>query len=434
LRKGKKKKQKKWRRKKNQKEVKKPTKKKIEISMKKIPEVNIGMVGHVSHGKTTLTEALTGKLTLSHSEELKRGITIRLGYADATIYKCKSCGKYLTNSNKCVYCFGEAEIVRTISFIDAPGHETLMATVLTGARLMDGAILVIAANEKCPQPQTREHLKALEVVGIKNVIIVQNKIDLVSEEKALENYNQIKDFIKGSIIENSPIIPVSAQQKINIDIVIEAIEKCIPTPKRDPTKKPKMLVARSFDVNKPGTEIKKLKGGVLGGSILQGVFNIGDEIEIKPGIRKGEEYQELRSKIVGLQKAGINLKEAGPGGLLGMMTKLDPFLTKSDSLVGNLVGLPNELPETTYRLNLDVTLLERLVGTKELNVITPIRQNEILMINAGTARSVGKVINTKKNLIEIELKIPVVVEKGERVVISRQVSERWRLIGYGNVI
>jgi translation initiation factor 2 subunit 3 len=122
---------------------------KVEVNPKLIPEANIGLVGHVAHGKTTIVQAITGKLTLTHSEELKRGITIRLGYADVRIYKCTKCGKYCT-SERCPYCFSDCEIQRTVSFVDAPGHETLMATVLTGAALMDGAILVIAANEPCP--------------------------------------------------------------------------------------------------------------------------------------------------------------------------------------------------------------------------------------------------------------------------------------------
>ena len=166
---------------------------KSESSPKLIPEINIGMVGHVAHGKTSIVEALTGKLTLTHSEELRRGITIRLGYADVTFYKCKN-GHY-SATEKCPVCFSDCEILRTVSFIDAPGRETLMATVLTGAALMDGAILVIVANEKCPQPQTREHLAALEVGGIKNALIVQSKIDLVSEEQALKNYQEIKEFV-----------------------------------------------------------------------------------------------------------------------------------------------------------------------------------------------------------------------------------------------
>jgi len=134
-----------------------------------IPEVNIGTLGHVDHGKSTLVQALTGKWTSVHSEELKRGITIKLGYADATVYKCSKCNMLCT-SESCPKCFEKCEPIRTLSFVDAPGHETLMATVLSGTSLMDGILFVIAANEKCPQPQTREHLTALEVVGIKNVI------------------------------------------------------------------------------------------------------------------------------------------------------------------------------------------------------------------------------------------------------------------------
>lgn len=388
------------------------------------------MVGHVSHGKTTLTKALTGKLTLSHSEELKRGITIRLGYADSTIYKCTKCGKYVIGS-KCIYCFSDAEPVRTISFIDAPGHETLMATVLTGASLMDGAILLIAANEKCPQPQTREHLTALEVVGIKNVIIVQSKIDLVTKEHALENYRQIKEFIKGSLIENAPIIPVSSQYNINIDILLEAMQNLIPSPKRNMDADPIMYVARSFDINKPGTKPDNLTGGILGGSVVQGKFKVGDEIEIGPGTMIKNSYQPLITRITGLEKAKANLNEAGAGGLLGLMTGLDPLLTKSDGLVGNIVSFPGKLPPVMNSLNLELHLLERVVGAKEIASVEQIKSNEALLINIGTSRSIGTVVSMKKNIIQMNLKIPICANANERVVISRQVQGRWRLVGYG---
>ena len=141
-------------------------------------EINIGMVGHVDHGKTTLTKALTSKWTDTHSEELKRGISIRLGYADQTFRKCPKCSKpqCYTISKKCPICNTDTEILRKVSFVDAPGHETLMTTMLSGAALMDGAVLVIAANEKCPQPQTTEHLIAFKLGGVKNIIVAQNKI------------------------------------------------------------------------------------------------------------------------------------------------------------------------------------------------------------------------------------------------------------------
>ncbi len=400
------------------------------INPKEIPEINIGLFGHVDHGKTTLTQALTGKMTDTHSEEIKRGISIRLGYADVTFYKCKKCKSYCT-TKKCPKCFEDCEIQRTVSFVDAPGHESLMAVVLTGSALIDGAILVIAANEKCPSPQTYEHLTSLDVVGIKNIIIVQNKIDLVDKERVKKSYEEIKQFIKGTVAEDATIIPVSAMKRVNIEYIIEAIEDKIPTPKRDLTKDPKMYVARSFDVNKPGSDIDKLVGGIVGGSIIEGKLKKGQEIELRPGIRIGDKWEPVKTKIISMEKAGKKLEEAEAGGLLGMLTKLDPSLTKADGLVGNIVGLPEKLPETRNRISLEIHLLERVVGTKEEMKMDNIKLNELLMINVGTGRSVGIVTKLKGKDVEMTLKLPVCADKGERVVLSRQILGRWRLIGFG---
>ena len=227
-----------------------------------LPELNVGVVGHIDHGKTTLLSRLTGKFTDTHSEELRRGITIKLGYADMVIYEDK--GKFNTE--------GKGKAVRYVSFIDSPGHEMLMATMLSGAAIIDSAILVIAANEGI-KPQTKEHFMALQAKKIKNIIIVQNKIDLVSKERALKNYEEIKKFVKGTIAENSPIIPVSAQQGVSIDKILKALCE-IEIPKRDISKSPIFLIARSFDINKPGTKIKGLHGGVLGGILKEGVLLI----------------------------------------------------------------------------------------------------------------------------------------------------------------
>jgi len=391
------------------------------IDPRLIPEINIGTVGHVDSGKSTLVEAISGKWPAVHSEELKRGITIKLGYADATIYKCKKGGEFLTKE-KCLVHACEAEPVRTVSFVDAPGHETLMATVLAGAALMDAVLFTIAANEKCPQPQTAEHLMVLDIIGMRNIVIAQNKIDLVDEARAKENYKEIKEFIKGTVAEGAPIIPVSAQQKINIDALVQAMEERFITPKRDPTKPPKMLVVRSFDVNKPGTEPKALKGGVLGGSLVEGRFKIGDEIEIRPGRYAKGKWTPLRSNIKGLQKAGKDLEEAGPGGLLGVMTGLDPSLTKADSLTGSVAGLPGKLPPVLNRLSLESHLF------KKEEKISP---GEILMINVGVARTVGIVKEIKKGIVELDLKMPVVAEKGERAALSKKILDRWHLIGWG---
>ena len=242
------------------------------------PEVNIGTLGHVDNGKSTLVQALTGVWTARHSEELRRGITIRIGYADAFIYKCPKCKapSNYTTKPKCPNCGSEAKLKRVISFVDCPGHHSLMVTMLSGSSLMDGALFVLASNAKCPQAQDREHLLAAQSVGIKNLVIIQNKVDVVPKERALENYKEIKSFIKGTLAEDAPIIPISAQHGTNIDILLKEIEERIPTPKRDLTAPARMFVLRSFEVNKPGTEVDYLLGGVVGGSVVQGIFHIGD--------------------------------------------------------------------------------------------------------------------------------------------------------------
>src|SRR3989344_1108828 len=301
-------------------------------------EVNIGTVGHVDHGKTTLVAALTKKWTDTHSEEVKRGITIKLVYADVVFKKCEKCAGFegYTAGENCENCGGAAKPVRKISFVDSPGHETLMATVIAASSIMDGALFVIAANEDCPRPQTVEHLMILEASGIEKVIVVQNKVDLVAKEKVLENYNQIKAFLKGTKFENALIIPVVANASGNLDALLQAIEENIPTPKREAQNSAgRMVVARSFDVNKPGTIYSDLKGGVLGGSVISGVLKVGDEVEILPGAlrtKKGKEYyQPLKTKITALFAEKEKLSEASPGGLVAVGTLLDPSLTRSDS-------------------------------------------------------------------------------------------------------
>jgi len=390
----------------------------------KIPEVNIGLVGHVDHGKTTLTNALSGKWTDEHSEELKRGITIKLGYADITYYNGEN-GLTVEQTD---------DIARTVSLVDAPGHETLMANVLSGAAIMDGAILLVAADEECPQPQTREHLAALDITGIENIVVVQNKIDKVSKEEAQENYEQIRDFLEGSVAEDAPIIPISAQQEVNIDALLEAIDREIPTPERDEEADPKMLAARSFDINKPGTDIPEMNGGVVGGSLVKGKLEEGDEIELRPGIKVGEDdWEPVKTTIRNIFHGGQPVDQGKPGGLLAVETELDPSLAKSDGLSGNILGREGELPDVSYSLEIDVKLMDRLVGSQNEQEIENIKEKEPLMLNVGTGKSAGYVTQAGDR-IKIDLKVPVCAEEGDRVAISRQIGSRWRLIGHGEIV
>ena len=401
------------------------------------PCVNIGTAGHVDHGKTSLIQALTGTWTSVHSQELKRGITIRVGYSDAAFYKCKKCESPLGYSTtpKCPNCGKESELSRVVSFVDSPGHESLMANMLSGSALMDGAILVVAANEQVPKPQTREHLLALETLGIKQIVVVQNKVDLVSYNEAVSNYNDIAKFVKGTKAAKSPIIPVSAQSGLNIDALIGAIEENIETPKRDEANNGVMHVLRSFDVNKPGEKIQNIKGGVIGGSLTQGIFKVGDEIEIKPGIfnEKKKSYEPIQTEIVSLGTGAGIVETVKPGGLVAIGTKLDPSLTRSDSFIGSVVGKPDTLPENSLTANIEVSLFDSAVGTTNETKVIPIQMGEALRVNIGTAPILSKVSKVKSNKIEIEFKRPVCVFEGGNIAISRRIAERWRLIGAGVV-
>lgn len=402
------------------------------------PSINIGTSGHVDHGKTTLIEAITGIWTSAHSEELRRGITIKVGYADAAFYKCQNCPPPVCYSTQptCTNCGGQSELIRVVSFVDSPGHESLMANMLSGAALMDGSILVVAANEKVPQPQTREHLLALQVLGIQQIVIVQNKVDLTEYEKARDNYEDIKNFVKGSIAEQAPVIPVSAQHKLNIDALIEAIENTIKTPPRTNNAPAIMHVLRSFDINKPGIPIKQVKGGAIGGALVQGEFQIGDEIEIRPGFleEKKSKYEPINSTIATLGTGAGIVERVRPGGLVAIGTKLDPTFIKSDSLIGSVVGKPNTLPKDVEDITVEVHLFDTAVGTQDMVKVEPVKVKESLRLNIGTAATVGTVTNSKDSKIEIKLKKPVCLIPKSRVAISRRIADRWRLIGAGMAV
>ena len=401
------------------------------------PEVNIGLVGHVDHGKTTLVQALSGSWTDQHSEEMKRGISIRLGYADATFRVCEGLEEpeCYTVDEECPDG-STSEALRTVSFVDAPGHETLMATMLSGAAIMDGAVLVVSATEDVPQAQTEEHLMALDIIGVDNIVVAQNKIDLVDRERARENYEQITEFVAGTVAEDSPIIPISAQQDVNMDLLIQAIEEEIPTPDRDEAEAARMFVARSFDINRPGTTWESLAGGVVGGSLVEGTLEVGDDIELRPGREVEEggqtEWRSIETSVRSLQAGGKQVDRVTPGGLLGVGTGLDPSLTKGDALAGQLAGEPGTLPPTHESFEMNVELLDRVVGAED-SEIEEISTGEPLMLTVGTATTVGAVTSARTGECEVSLKRPVCAAPGAKIAINRRVGARWRLIGIGTL-
>uniref|UniRef100_T1DE72 protein-synthesizing GTPase n=1 Tax=Psorophora albipes TaxID=869069 RepID=T1DE72_9DIPT len=409
--------------------------------------INIGTIGHVAHGKSTVVKAISGVQTVRFKNELERNITIKLGYANAKIYKCDnpkcsrptcytSGGSSKDDSFPCYRpaCTGRFQLVRHVSFVDCPGHDILMATMLNGAAVMDAALLLIAGNESCPQPQTSEHLAAIEIMKLKHIIILQNKIDLVKDTQAKEQHEQIVKFVQGTVAEGAPIIPISAQLKYNIEVLCEYITKKIPIPPRNFTAPPRLIVIRSFDVNKPGCEVKDLKGGVAGGSILRGVLTVGQEIEVRPGLVSKDAdgkltCQPIFSRIVSLY---------APGGLIGVGTKIEPTLCRADRLVGQVLGAVGALPKIFVELEVSYYLLKRLLGVrmegdKKGAKVQKLTRNEMLLVNIGSLSTGGRVVASKADLAKIALTNPVCTEKDEKIALSRRVEKHWRLIGWGQI-
>lgn len=430
------------------------------VVMHRQATINIGTIGHVAHGKSTVVKAISGVQTVRFKTELERNITIKLGYANAKIFKCdneqcprpgnyRSYGSGQIEKPKCerVGCGSLMTLQRHVSFVDCPGHDILMATMLNGAAVMDAALLLIAGNESCPQPQTSEHLAAVEIMKLKHILILQNKIDLVKEKEAASQYEEILSFIRGTVADGSPIIPISAQLKYNIEVICEYICKKIPVPVRDFSAAPQLIVIRSFDVNKPGEEVEQLKGGVAGGSILKGVLRIGQEIEIRPGIvtkdkSGGVRCTPIKSRIVSLYAEHNDLAFAVPGGLIGVGTKIDPTLTRADRLVGQVLGDEGSLPEIFAELEISFFLLRRLLGVKQEGgsegkkkgeKIKKLTKGEILMVNIGSTSTGARILQVKGDLAKVVLTSPVCTSEGEKLALSRRVDKHWRLIGWGQI-
>lgn len=418
--------------------------------------INIGTIGHVAHGKSTIVKAISGVQTVRFKNELERNITIKLGYANAKIYKCdndscprprkyRSAGSGKEDDFPCdrAGCTGRYRLQRHVSFVDCPGHDILMATMLNGAAVMDAALLLIAANETCPQPQTSEHLAAIEIMKLKHIIMLQNKIDLVKEAQARDQYQNILKFVQGTVAEGSPVIPISAQLKYNIDVICEYICNKIPIPPRDFISPPRLIVIRSFDVNKPGCEVEDIKGGVAGGSILRGVLKVGMEIEVRPGLISKDESGKvvccpIFSKITSLYADQNDLQYAVPGGLIGVGTKIDPMLTRADRMVGQVLGAVGSLPDIFCELEITYYLLRRLLGVKtegdkKAAKVQKLSKGEVLMINIGSLSTGGKVNAVKADLAKIALDKPVCCEVGEKIALSRRIEKHWRLIGWGEI-
>ncbi len=337
--------------------------------------VIVGTAGHIDHGKTLLVKALTGIDADTLAEEKRRGITIELGFI-----------------------FMETPgYDKQIVFIDVPGHEKLIKTMVAGASNINAALLVIAADEGVSL-QTREHFDILQLLGIEKGIVALTKIDLVNDERILELTGQVKDFLKGSFSEDAPIIPVSALDGTGVDDLKHSLAELgktvLPRPDSGIFRMP---VDRIFTLRGFGT--------VIAGTILSGEVKEGDKVEIFPG--------GISAKVRGVQVHNQKVEKS----ILGQRTALNLHDVKKEKIHrGQCAGEPASLTPT-YRLDGRLRLLKSY--GKKLKNRTRIR------LHVGTAEIISRLVfleddvllRGKEALVQFALEAPTVALPGDRYVI-----------------
>ena len=390
------------------------------------PIINIGMIGHVANGKSSIVKEVTNISTQKYASEKQKNITIKLGYANAKIYKCPSCeapecyqaGHSSEYSKECDICNSPMTLVTHVSFVDCPGHIKFMSTMVSGKCVMDTSIMVEAiSNQQLPAPQTLEHMNALKMGNIPIDIVCLNKCDLVNKETTLNNISTLKKAFENTILEKAKLVPVSATFAINMDVLCELITQ-IPVPVRNLTDNIKMIIIRSFNINKPGSDISELKGGVVGGSINRGTVRVGDIVKLLPGfVKKSEKkkyryvYSPLKAQILSISSEENKLEYAIPGGLIGVQLDIDPALTTNDGLAGNILTTFTATDINVFEeLALKYTLID---SNEELTVDEKIQIN----INANnTDGTITKIIPEEQSII-IKLEYPVAASVNDVVTI-----------------
>jgi len=273
------------------------------------PHVNIGTIGHVDHGKTTLTAAITKVLADQYPdlnearafdqvdnapEEKERGITINVSHVE-----------YQTEK-------------RHYAHVDAPGHADYVKNMITGAAQMDGAILVVAATDG-PMPQTREHVLLARQVGVPYIVVALNKSDMVDDEELLELVEfEVRDLLSSQEFDgdNAPVVPVSALKALegdekwvkSVQELMEAVDENVPEPERDVDKPFLMPVEDVFTITGRGT--------VVTGRVERGVLLPNDEIEIV-GIKE----KSSKTTVTAIEMFRKTLPDARAGENVGLLLR-----------------------------------------------------------------------------------------------------------------
>jgi len=409
------------------------------------PVINIATFGGVTNGKSTLVEKISHEKTQRHSDEQINNITIKLGYANAKIYKCPDCPKpecYQSTGSSyyqhlCCKCNTECEFIIHISFTDCPGHHLYMATMLNGTCVIDGAILVEAAtNEKIPQIQSIEHFEVAHEAGIPISLVCLNKLDLMVNQK-----NKVPDIIKRmtkfiELHDNKiPIIPISGTMGINIDVVIEYLAN-FKIPTKNLNGEFKMLIIRSFNINKEKTKISELKGGVIGGSVVCGTIRTSEELTIYPGYISMNDgvwsYSPLRTKAISINSGKTHLDYAIQGGLIGIQLDIDSAFTTSDKLIGNVVFPASKQNVKVYeQILLQYKKMERKITEYFANYSSTFSNTDVIQININANNVICKIISFDNNTISLLLDKPICLEIGDLVTISKMCNNTIEIYGKG---
>jgi len=336
----------------------------------------VGTAGHVDHGKSTLIKALTGIDPDRLREEQERGMTIDLGFAHLRLP-------------------GGSEI----GIVDVPGHQDFIRNMLAGVGSIDAVILVIAADEGV-MPQTREHLAILSLLGIERGVIALSKRDLVDDEWAALAADDVRAAVGGTPLADAPLVPVSAAKRTGLDELVAALERVLgEAPQRPDRGRPRLPIDRAFTMSGFGT--------VVTGTLVDGSFGVGDEVEAVPGSR--------HARIRGMQTHRRAIETATPGRRVAVnLTGVD----KSELARGMVLVRPGAIAPLSV-IGLRLAVLPSASG--------PLAHDEAVKVHIGTAEVMGRVSVLEGDAIapgeerwaQLRLASPVVAVSGDRLVVRR---------------
>lgn len=349
----------------------------------------IGIAGHIDHGKTTLTKALTGKETDHLKEEQERKISIELGFASFPLSDGQQVG-----------------------VVDVPGHERFIRQMVAGVAGIDLVLLVVAADEGM-MPQTKEHLDILNLLGVKRGLVVLTKIDSTEQELIDLVHEQVREETKGTFLENSDIIPVDSVSEKGIDELKQQIERIVQTiPTRPISGITRIPIDRVFS--------KKGFGTVITGTLYQGSIQVGDELTILP--------HEEKAKVRQIQVHGSKEDVAYAGQRVAInLAGVDKHdLKRGDVLV------TTEAIQTTHRLDVECHILDDIDFT--------IKQRSDIRLHIGTSEVLGRIVFFDRNecqpgetcYAQLELSEPIAALFEDRFVLRRPTP--MTTIGGGMVI